>query len=104
MKKTISNKLLIKMYSDMVLSRTIEERMLLALRQGKLSKWFSGIFGYQTKLLSKHWRYVFLFVLVLLVQNGVLDYQSFFEPFVQDLDFHTIGVIGQEILEMFHRL
>ena len=31
------------MYSDMVLSRTIEERMLLALRQGKLSKWFSGI-------------------------------------------------------------
>lgn len=43
MKKTISNKLLIKMYSDMVLSRTIEERMLLAIRQGKLSKWFSGI-------------------------------------------------------------
>ena len=43
MKKTISNKILTKMYSDMVLSRTIEERMLLALRQGKLSKWFSGI-------------------------------------------------------------
>jgi len=31
------------LYSDLVLPRLIEERMLLALRQGKLSKWFSGI-------------------------------------------------------------
>lgn len=34
---------LISMYKDCLLPRLIEERMLLLLRQGKVSKWFSGI-------------------------------------------------------------
>ena len=33
----------IKLYSNMLLSRMIEEKMLILLRQGKISKWFSGI-------------------------------------------------------------
>lgn len=32
-----------KLYSEMLLSRLIEEKMLVLLRQGKISKWFSGI-------------------------------------------------------------
>jgi len=31
------------MYKNMLLSRMIEEKMLILLRQGKISKWFSGI-------------------------------------------------------------
>lgn len=34
---------LIGLYSNMLLSRMIEEKMLILLRQGKISKWFSGI-------------------------------------------------------------
>ena len=34
---------LIGLYSNMLLSRMIEEKMLVLLRQGKISKWFSGI-------------------------------------------------------------
>lgn len=33
----------ISLYKDMLLSRLIEEKMLILLRQGKISKWFSGI-------------------------------------------------------------
>jgi 2-oxoisovalerate dehydrogenase E1 component len=38
-----SNDLLIELYKEILLPRMIEEKMLLLLRQGKVSKWFSGI-------------------------------------------------------------
>ena len=38
-----SNEELISLYKSLLLSRLIEEKMLLLLRQGKISKWFSGI-------------------------------------------------------------
>ena len=34
---------LLKLYRSILLPRMIEEKMLVLLRQGKLSKWFSGI-------------------------------------------------------------
>ena len=34
---------LIHLYKELLLPRMIEEKMLLLLRQGKISKWFSGI-------------------------------------------------------------
>lgn len=34
---------LVRLYEEMLLPRLIEEKMLILLRQGKLSKWFSGI-------------------------------------------------------------
>ena len=39
----ISQVKLLKLYEAMLLSRRIEERMLLLLRQGRLSKWFAGM-------------------------------------------------------------
>ncbi|MBN8702622.1 MAG: dehydrogenase E1 component subunit alpha/beta [Bacteroidetes bacterium] len=42
-KKKYSNETLISLYNNILLPRLIEEKMLLLLRQGKLSKWFSGI-------------------------------------------------------------
>ena len=42
-KKNYSNKLLIDLYRELLRSRLVEQKMLLLLRQGKLSKWFSGI-------------------------------------------------------------
>ncbi|MEY2830157.1 MAG: hypothetical protein RIQ33_2015, partial [Bacteroidota bacterium] len=42
-KKNLSNKTLIELYKNIALPRAIEEKMLLLLRQGKVSKWFSGI-------------------------------------------------------------
>ena len=38
-----TNDELISLYKSLLLSRLIEEKMLLLLRQGKISKWFSGI-------------------------------------------------------------
>ncbi|TYP75139.1 alpha-ketoacid dehydrogenase subunit alpha/beta [Aquimarina intermedia] len=38
-----TNDLLLSLYEKMLLSRSIEEKMLILLRQGKVSKWFSGI-------------------------------------------------------------
>ena len=43
MKSKLSNKKLLELYKQLVLPRQIEERMLILLRQGKISKWFSGI-------------------------------------------------------------
>jgi len=43
MKSKLSNKKLLDLYKQLVLPRQIEERMLILLRQGKISKWFSGI-------------------------------------------------------------
>tara|TARA_Y100001970_G_scaffold272543_1_gene369423 strand:- start:365 stop:2338 length:1974 start_codon:yes stop_codon:yes gene_type:complete len=43
MKSKITNKERIALYQKLILPRLIEERMLLLLRQGKISKWFSGI-------------------------------------------------------------
>ncbi|SHK04785.1 alpha-ketoacid dehydrogenase subunit alpha/beta [Pseudozobellia thermophila] len=42
-KKGISNRTLVDLYTRMLKSRMIEERMLVLLRQGKISKWFSGM-------------------------------------------------------------
>ncbi|MGB5236423.1 MAG: thiamine pyrophosphate-dependent enzyme, partial [Flavobacteriaceae bacterium] len=39
----ISKKLHIELYKKMLKPRMIEEKMLILLRQGKISKWFSGI-------------------------------------------------------------
>lgn len=42
-KKNLSNDALINLYKSILLPRMIEEKMLVLLRQGKISKWFSGI-------------------------------------------------------------
>ena len=42
-RKNCSNEELIRLYKNMVVPRMIEEKMLVLLRQGKISKWFSGI-------------------------------------------------------------
>ncbi len=42
-KKNLSNKKLLELYKAMLKPRMIEEKMLILLRQGKISKWFSGI-------------------------------------------------------------
>ncbi|MBV6454564.1 MAG: 1-deoxy-D-xylulose-5-phosphate synthase [Bacteroidia bacterium] len=42
-RKDYSEELLIRLYSELVRPRIIEEKMLVLLRQGKLAKWFSGI-------------------------------------------------------------
>lgn len=42
-KKKLSNKELIDLYKSILFPRMIEEKMLVLLRQGKISKWFSGI-------------------------------------------------------------
>jgi 2-oxoisovalerate dehydrogenase E1 component len=42
-KKNLSNTELIQFYKAILLPRVIEEKMLVLLRQGKISKWFSGI-------------------------------------------------------------
>jgi 2-oxoisovalerate dehydrogenase E1 component len=42
-KRNLSNKGLLKLYYNMLKPRLIEEKMLILLRQGKVSKWFSGI-------------------------------------------------------------
>ena len=39
----ISDEVLIRLYSAMLKPRMVEEKMLILLRQGKISKWFSGI-------------------------------------------------------------
>ncbi len=42
-RKDLSNTELINIYQNLVFPRMIEEKMLVLLRQGKISKWFSGI-------------------------------------------------------------
>jgi len=42
-RKNLSNEILLQLYSAMLKPRLIEEKMLILLRQGKISKWFSGI-------------------------------------------------------------
>ncbi|MHA7059195.1 alpha-ketoacid dehydrogenase subunit alpha/beta [Aquimarina sp. M1] len=42
-RKTYSDELLVSLYTCMLKPRLIEEKMLILLRQGKISKWFSGI-------------------------------------------------------------
>ena len=43
LKNTLENKVLLSLYKKMLKPRLIEEKMLILLRQGKISKWFSGI-------------------------------------------------------------
>ena len=42
-RKNYTNQTLLALYKNMLLSRMIEEKMLVLLRQGRISKWFSGI-------------------------------------------------------------
>ena len=42
-REELSNEQLIKLYEALLLPRLIEDKMLILLRQGKVSKWFSGI-------------------------------------------------------------
>jgi len=42
-KKNLDKKTLLQLYKNMLKPRMIEEKMLILLRQGKISKWFSGI-------------------------------------------------------------
>ncbi|NDA61879.1 MAG: dehydrogenase [Chitinophagia bacterium] len=42
-RKAYSNDTLLQLYRQLLLPRIIEEKMLVLLRQGKISKWFSGI-------------------------------------------------------------
>jgi 2-oxoisovalerate dehydrogenase E1 component len=42
-RKNLSTERLLELYKNLLLPRMIEEKMLLLLRQGKISKWFSGI-------------------------------------------------------------
>src|ERR1035437_2765540 len=42
-RKQLSNNELIALYKELLFPRMIEEKMLVLLRQGKISKWFSGI-------------------------------------------------------------
>lgn len=42
-KNTLDKEVLIGLYKKMLLPRLIEEKMLILLRQGRISKWFSGI-------------------------------------------------------------
>ncbi|HMK05242.1 MAG TPA: thiamine pyrophosphate-dependent dehydrogenase E1 component subunit alpha, partial [Ferruginibacter sp.] len=42
-RKNLSTKELVSAYKQLLLPRMIEEKMLVLLRQGKISKWFSGI-------------------------------------------------------------
>ena len=42
-KKNLDDKILLQLYKNMLKPRLIEEKMLILLRQGKVSKWFSGI-------------------------------------------------------------
>ena len=42
-RKGMSDDLLLALYKEIVKPRMIEEKMLILLRQGRVSKWFSGI-------------------------------------------------------------
>ncbi|MCG9881141.1 MAG: thiamine pyrophosphate-dependent enzyme, partial [Bacteroidia bacterium] len=42
-RKQYTNQTLISLYEALIKPRMIEEKMLILLRQGKVSKWFSGI-------------------------------------------------------------
>jgi len=42
-RKQLSDAFLLELYKDILFPRMIEEKMLILLRQGKVSKWFSGI-------------------------------------------------------------
>src|ERR1700750_2107291 len=42
-RKNNSNEELIRLYKGLLLPRMIEEKMLVLLRQGRISKWFSGV-------------------------------------------------------------
>lgn len=42
-RKNFSDELLLSLYEELLLPRMIEEKMLILLRQNKISKWFSGI-------------------------------------------------------------
>src|SRR5450631_2496271 len=42
-RKNIPSEQLVHLYKSILLPRLIEEKMLVLLRQGKISKWFSGI-------------------------------------------------------------
>ena len=42
-RKKYSDEILLSLYRELLKPRMIEEKMLVLLRQGKITKWFSGI-------------------------------------------------------------
>ena len=42
-RKSLTNDTLLQLYKNILKPRLIEEKMLILIRQGKVSKWFSGI-------------------------------------------------------------
>ena len=42
-RKNYSEEILLSLYKELIKPRMIEEKMLILLRQGKITKWFSGI-------------------------------------------------------------
>src|SRR5690554_1754168 len=42
-RKNLDNETLVQLYKKLLKPRMIEEKMLILIRQGKVSKWFSGI-------------------------------------------------------------
>ena len=42
-KRNLGNETLLDLYKRLLTPRLIEEKMLILIRQGKVSKWFSGI-------------------------------------------------------------
>lgn len=42
-RKNLTNEQLLYLYTSLLMPRLIEEKMLILIRQGKVSKWFSGI-------------------------------------------------------------
>ena len=42
-RKQLTNEQLLDLYKKLLKPRLIEEKMLILIRQGKVSKWFSGI-------------------------------------------------------------
>ena len=43
LRQKLDDNILLHLYKSMLKPRLIEEKMLILLRQGKISKWFSGI-------------------------------------------------------------
>ena len=52
--RNLSDKTLLKLYYNMLKPRLIEEKMLILLRQGKISKWFSGISTLDFPVIPSH--------------------------------------------------
>ena len=65
-RKNYSDATLLKLYESLLVPRRIEEKMLILLRQGRISKWFSGWGQESNSKLWKSFRCSFLIILKLI--------------------------------------